>query len=61
MPSNVDEYGFGQLDSWFIDTYLRHDGETLEDAKARVAADRATREATSLEKSRIVPKKANKE
>ncbi len=33
---NVDKYGFGKLDTWFIDKYLRHDNETLEEAKARV-------------------------
>ncbi len=37
--SNVDEYGFGQLDSWFIDKYLKHNDETLEAAKARVKAE----------------------
>ncbi len=39
IKSNVDEYGFGQLDSWFIDKYLKHDDETLEEAKARVKAE----------------------
>ena len=29
-----DRYGFGQLDTWFIDKYLRHDNETSEQAKA---------------------------
>lgn len=37
----VDEYGFGKLDSWFIDKYLKHDGETLGEAKARVKAEQS--------------------
>lgn len=32
----LDKYGFGQLDTWFIDKYLQHDNETLEEAQARV-------------------------
>ncbi len=32
----VDEHGFGPLESWFIDKYLHHAEETLEDAKNRI-------------------------
>lgn len=39
--STVDEYGFGKLDSWFVDKYLKHDGEPLEEAKARVKAEQS--------------------
>ncbi len=33
---NVNEYGFGELDVWFIDKYLRHNDETLEEAQIRI-------------------------
>ncbi len=36
FEQSVDEYGFGKLDTWFIDKYLRHDEETLEQAKIRI-------------------------
>ncbi len=32
----VNEYGFGELDVKFIDKYLKHDDETLDEAMARV-------------------------
>ncbi len=32
----TDRYGFGQLDTWFIDRYLRHENETLDEAKVRI-------------------------
>lgn len=44
MESNVDKYGFGQLDRWLIDTYLRHEGETLEEAKQRIHAEKEEQE-----------------
>ncbi len=37
--STVDEYGFGKLDTWRIDTYLRHKDEAFNEAKARIAAE----------------------
>ncbi len=37
---NTDQYGFGKLDTWFIDKYLRHEGETLEEAKQRILAEK---------------------
>ncbi len=37
---NTDQYGFGKLDTWFIDKYLRHRGETLEEAKPRIHAEK---------------------
>ncbi len=37
---NTDQYGFGKLDTWFIDKYLRHEGETLEEAKQRIYAEK---------------------
>ncbi len=40
INSNTDQYGFGKLDTWFIDKYLRHEGETLEDAKQRIHAEK---------------------
>lgn len=40
VNTNADQYGFGKLDSWFIDQYLRHEGETLEEAKQRVHAEK---------------------
>ncbi len=38
--SNTDQYSFGQLDTWFIDKYLRHEGETLEETKQRIHAEK---------------------
>ncbi len=37
---NTDQYGFGKLDTWFIDKYLRHEEETLEEAKQRIHAEK---------------------
>ncbi len=37
---NTDQYGFGKLDTWFIDKYLRHEWETLEEAKQRIHAEK---------------------
>lgn len=39
IKKNVDEYDFGKPDSWFIDKYLRHDDETLDEAKIRVKTE----------------------
>ncbi len=39
IKRNVDEYGFGQLDSWLIDKYLKQDGETLSEAKTRMKSE----------------------
>ncbi len=38
--SNADHYGFGTLDTWFIDKYPRHEGESLEEAKQRIHAEK---------------------
>ncbi len=35
----TDEYGFGKLDTWLIDAYLCHKDESLDEAKARIAAE----------------------
>lgn len=43
IKNNVDEYGFGKLDSWFIEKYLKHDDETLAEAKARVKIEHSQR------------------
>ncbi len=37
---NTDQYGFGTLDSWFIDKYLRHGEESLDEAKQRIHAEK---------------------
>ncbi len=49
--STVDKYGFGKLDTWLIDTYLRHKDETLEEAKARIAAENNRKKAENLQKN----------
>ena len=49
--SNVDKYGFGKLDTWFIDKYLKHDNETLDEAKARIAAENEKKSAKISEKT----------
>ena len=36
MPDKEKRDPFGELDSAFIDRYLRREGETLEEAKARI-------------------------
>ncbi len=46
----MDEYGFGKLDAWLIDTYLRHKDETLDEAKARIAAEYNRKKAEDSEK-----------
>ena len=36
MPEEKQVDSFGELDSAFIDRYLRRENETLEEAKARI-------------------------
>ncbi len=36
--------GFGKLEGWFVEHYLKHENETLEEAKARLAAEQAVRD-----------------
>ncbi len=49
--TTVDEYGFGKLDTWLIDTYLRHKDETLEQAKARIAEENNRKKAENSQKN----------
>ena len=36
MPEEKKTNAFGELDCAFIDRYLRHENESLEEAKARI-------------------------
>ncbi len=56
----TDEYGFGKLDTWLIDTYLRHKDETLEEAKARMAAENNRKKAEISENISENPKTQTK-
>ncbi len=58
--STVDEYGFGKLDTWLIDTYLRHKDETLEEAKLRIASENNKNNAVFLRKVSSTPKTETK-
>ncbi len=49
--STVDQYGFGKLDTWFIDKYLKHEGEPLDEAKARIAADKSRKKSEKSQKN----------
>ncbi len=53
----TDEYGFGKLDTWLIDTYLRHKDETLEQAKARIAAEYNRKKPKIQKKLQKTPKR----
>jgi hypothetical protein len=44
----VGEYR--KIENAFIDRYLTHEGETVEEAKARLSPPQSTREETSAEK-----------
>jgi len=39
MPEEKKAAVFGELDSAFIDRYLRRENETLDEAKARIAKE----------------------
>lgn len=52
---------FGELDCWFIDRYLRHDGETLEEAKIRVAAEQDARANESVGMEQETKRRRNKQ
>ncbi len=51
MPDKEKRDPFGELDSAFIDRYLRREGETLEEAKARIMKEQKEKrcESTSEE------------
>ena len=36
--------GFQKVEDWFVAKYLTHEGETVEEAKERLAAEQAARE-----------------
>lgn len=42
--------GFQKVEDWFVGKYLLHEGESVEDAKKRLAAEQAAREAQNAEK-----------
>lgn len=46
-----NERVFGKLDTWFIDKYLKHDGETLDEAKIRIAAAEKQKREQNLQKN----------
>ncbi len=52
----TDEYGFGKLDAWLIDTYLRHKDETLDEEKARIAAEYNRKKPKIQKKLQKIPK-----
>ncbi len=56
----TDEYGFGKLDTWLIDTYLRHKDETLEQAKARITEENNRKKAEIFENISENPKTQTK-
>ncbi len=58
--SGADKHGFGELDTWFIDKYLRHKDETLEDAKVRIAADEEQKKQKNFQNSASEPKTQTK-
>ena len=50
--------GFTKMSDKFVDQFLTHDGESVEDAKKRLAKEKAQREAVSgvrAEKAQIKP------
>lgn len=53
-----------KLDDWFVAKYLIHDGETVEEAKARLKAEQVRQEAVykeTAEKRRAKSKKRSKD
>lgn len=40
--------GYNHIADQFVDQYLTHEGESVEDAKKRLAAEQATRKAEQL-------------
>ena len=50
MPEEKKAAVFGELDSAFIDRYLRRENETLDEAKARIAKEQQEKQSEKTEK-----------